>query len=134
VLQSLSDIHPTLRPQHFYIEKLLILSLQAGRRGGITYLLFFDETKQSIIGIPAYPMTETMRYRYDESSPLEKSDYVDIYTKKEKYIKNDIFKYNIWKWKWNLNPRKMQTHSMNDGRELCSGGFNGGSGGSGVEF
>jgi len=70
-------------------------------------------------------MTETMRYRYDESSPLEESDYVDIYTKKEKYIKNDIFKYNIWKWKWNLNPREMQTQSMNDGRELCSGGFSG---------
>lgn len=67
-------------------------------------------------------MTETMRYRYDESSPLEESDYVDIYTKKEKYIKNDIFKYNIWKWKWNLNPRKMQTQSMNDERDLCSGG------------
>lgn len=28
----------------------------------------------------------------------------------------------------------MQTQSMNDGRELCSGGFNGGSDGRGVEF
>lgn len=57
---------------------------KSGRWGGITYLLFSDETKQSIIGIPAYPMTETMRYRYDESSPLKESDYVDIYIKKKK--------------------------------------------------